>query len=171
MDPHYRLIRKITIITQILRVEIMNIVEALQAHAETHPTIYFLNGKMAYPDEIFCVGGFLPLIGRMAEQSVRRSLAGQNLGQCGFVYTPFRNSLFCEKIDVMPVDAGILEDSMRLSFLCNASANIVGMGYDGAIDLTPVYDFFMRVRVEDRDALVDHNEESTWPLYQRIQAS
>lgn len=149
----------------------MNLIESLQTLAEAAPTTYFLQGRMIYPDEIFSAQGFLPLIGRMAERKLARTLEGAALG-CGFNYTPFRESIFKERIDIALSGDGIHADSVRLAALNAASRDVVGMGEDGTLDLTPVYEYFNSMKQESRNALREATEEcSTWPLYQHIQAS
>jgi hypothetical protein len=148
----------------------MNLVEHLQSHAETHPTVYFLAGRRIYPDEIFHDSGFLPLIGRLAEKAARRVFKNEGLSRCGFIYTPAPKALFCEKIDIKPCEVGgLLADSMRLAFLVSASSSVVGMGHEGAVDLTPLYNFFMQIRPEERSAQVDELPETKWPLYQTVE--
>lgn len=149
----------------------MNLIDSLGAHAESHVTTYFLHGRMIYPDEIFGADGFLPLIGRMAERRLSRTLEGVKQ-TCGFVYTPFAASVFKEKIDILPAGDGIYEDSLRLAALVHTCRDVVGMGMDATLDLTPVYEFFTGLKRENRDALRDANEEfAQWPLYQPIQVS
>jgi hypothetical protein len=149
----------------------MNIVEALQSHAEAQATTYLLNGRMMYPDEVFGADGFLPLIGRMAERRLARVMEGVNFTS-GFSYLPVKGTLFAERIDVRPCTEGaqVFEDSLRLAALVAASADVVGLGIEGTLDLTPVYAFFTGMAQERRDTL-SRNEEVTWPLYQPVHLS
>ena len=140
----------------------INIIEALQMHAEeraaVNNTVYFLKNRIIYPDEIFSTIGFLPLIARVAQKAARRLLDADTLSECGFVYSPYK-------------DAGILPDNMRLLFLRNASVSVVGMDFAGALDLTPIHDFFMEIRQEERSARLEKLDDSQWPLYRPVQVS
>lgn len=189
----------------------MNIFDAVLEHAQLQPTQYFLRGRTAYADEIFCPEGFLPLIGRMAECRLGRVLSdqegfyplvggvsgcascgmphesaaidapGQTCPHCGFVarpvtdccgfsYIPLRESIFKERIQALPAGAGVAEDSLRLAALLQSCRDVVGLGLDATLDLTPVYDFFAAMQHDQRE-LLRTDERASWPLYQAIRVS
>jgi hypothetical protein len=152
-----------------------NLIEELQAHAQTYETGFFMNGRIMYADEVYSPNGFMPLIGRFAERAMQRTL-GIEIGkgkQCGFAYLPYASALLYERLDVAPVDENTLDDSLRLAYLRYASEQVVGLGYQGTLDLSPVYEYFMSMRDDERNAMRDarHEEPVTWPLYQPIQVS
>lgn len=151
----------------------MNLIESLLAAAEpTHipedqRTTYWLQGQIIYADEIYSPTGFMPLLGRMAERKVARILPADGMS-CGFVYQPGRDTIFGEMCFTAEPAKGIYEDSIRLAALVDVSQKVLGMGYKGAIDITPVYQFFMGLERGARDALLqaDDKELKSWPLYQ-----
>lgn len=146
----------------------LNIIEALQAHAETFETSYLLAGRMMYPDEIFCAEGFMPLIGRMAERRLRRNLNNPDMN-CGFSYVPLREGVFKEALMILPERDPMVSDSMCLAALRAACVDVVGMGVEGTLDLTPVFEFFTGTKPEQRNAMRQQSEEPiTWPLYQPV---
>lgn len=148
----------------------MNLIEILQDHAEKRTTTtYFLRGRMIYPDEIFAANGFLPLIGRMAERRVARALGNKEM-RCGFSYAPYRDSIFKERMDIAPVGDGIYANSLRLNALVEAALDVVGLGLDMTLDLTPVFSFFNTMPMQERSAL-RHKEDLVWPLYLPMQVS
>lgn len=156
----------------------MNLTESLLAAAEpTHlpesqHTTYWLDGQIIYADEIFSPSGFMPLLGRMAERKVARILATDGM-TCGFNYQPNRDTIFGELCFTEAAGEGIYEDSIRLSALVDVAQKVLGMGHKGAIDITPVYKFFMGLERGARDALLqaDDKELKSWPLYQVFPAT
>jgi len=153
----------------------MNIIDALTIHAEQrakeNSTVYFLSGRIIYPDEIFSSVGFMPLIARVAQKSARRLLGADQLSECGFSYSPYKESLLCEKINVMDSDAGVLPDNMRLLLLRNASTSLVGMEYMGALDLTPIHQMFMEISPDERSSMVEQLDETHWPLFKPMRVN
>lgn len=151
----------------------MNIQDGLMLYAEKSAqdqnSVFLLNGRMIYPDEIFSEVGFLPLIARVAQKCAKRLLATDQVSECGFVYTPFTGSLFCEKIDIRESDAGVLPDALRLSMLINASQSVVGLDHPGTVDLTPIYDYFMEVQKDERVSRLEAIDESQLPLFRPMQ--
>lgn len=151
----------------------MNLIEALLAHAEpedlpeSQRTTYWLDGGIIYADEIYSPQGFMPLLARMAERKIKRSLNLQVI-RCGFDYLPDRNGIFSECFNASPALDGVLEDSIRLAALSSAATEVLGMGYAGALDITPVYKFFSTMNRDARNALLqaEDRELKSWPLYQ-----
>lgn len=149
----------------------MSLIESLQYHAEAAPTTYFLHNRTVYPDEVFSADGFLPLIGRIAERRLARAFENDTL-RCGFVYTQTRESLFKERFEITPFGENLYPDSVRLSTLAQVSRDVVGLGFSATLDLTPVYDFFYNLKMENRNALRDNADEvQKWPLYLPIRVS
>lgn len=143
-----------------------DLLEQLLERAQKFDTTYMLKGRIAYPDEIFNVNGFMPLIARMAERRLKRVLEDAKVA-CGFSYLPHRNSVFKEILMVAPEKEGMLADSIILSTLDATSRELLGMGISGVMDLTPVYEAFTNMDPEQRNALKD-KELTPWPLFQPI---
>lgn len=151
----------------------MNLIEALLAAAESperpdeERTTFWLDGRIMYADEVFSAQGFLPLLGRMAERKLMRTLNVENL-LCGFSYLPDHAGIFSECFNAASAREGILEDGMRLAALHTAACEVLGLGFPGAVDITPVYSFFTSLAREKRDELLtlDDKEIKAWPLYQ-----
>lgn len=149
----------------------MNIIEALQAHAEAQDTTYLLDGRMIYPDEIFSAEGFMPLLGRLVEYRLSRNLNRPDL-QCGFAYTPSRVGVFKEVMILTGDCDVIMTDAIRLLALRQVAVDTVLMGKPGTVDLTPVYLFFAGKHPEQRNRLRDQQpEELTWPLAQQVRVT
>lgn len=154
----------------------MNLIEALLAAAESTArseedrTVFWLDNSIIYADEVFSAQGFLPLLGRMAERKVMRTLDVPDL-RCGFSYLPDHAGIFSECFNASPAAEGILEDGLRLAALHSAACDVLGLGYPGAVDITPVYTFFTGMARDSRDALIklDDKELVAWPLYQPLQ--
>lgn len=155
----------------------MNLMEALLATAERDDipedqrTTYWLDGGIIYPDEVFSAQGFMPLLGRMAERKLMRTLTSPEIN-CGFSYIPDRAGMFGECFAAAPPTGGVLEDSLRLAALCEAARDVLGMGIPGIIDITPVFEFFRAMPRDERSSLhqVEDKELKQWPLYQPMQA-
>lgn len=155
----------------------MNLMEALLATAERDDipedqrTTYWLDGGIIYPDEIYCAQGFMPLLGRMAERKLMRTLTSTDI-RCGFSYIPDRAGIFGECFTAAPSTEGVLEDSLRLAALAEAARDVLGMGMSGVIDITPVFEFFRAMPRDQRTNLhqVEDRELKQWPLYQQLQA-
>lgn len=141
----------------------MIIIDALQAHATTqeNKTAYFLRDRRISVEEVFAPDGFLPLICRFAEAQLKENMTGAK-ESCGFQYVGSDDTILGEKVEISTVEKGVIfENNFRLGALILASTAVVGMGVEGGIDLTPVYDFFVK----------DHaSEEATprWPLYRKL---
>ena len=154
----------------------MNLMEALLATAEQDDipedqrTTYWLDGGIIYPDEVFSAQGFMPLLGRMAERKLTRTLTSTEIN-CGFSYIPDRAGIFGECIMAAAPTNGVLEDGLRLAALCEAARDVLGMGKPGIIDITPVYEFFRAMPREQRGGLAqaEDKELKQWPLYQQMQ--
>lgn len=154
----------------------MNLIEALLATAEREDipedqrTTYWLDGGIIYPDEVFSAQGFLPLLGRMAERKLARTLTSPEIN-CGFSYIPDRAGMFGECFMASQPSGGVLEDSFRLAALCEAARDVLGMGTPGIIDITPVFEFFRAMPRDARDGLqkAEDKELKQWPLYQQMQ--
>jgi len=155
----------------------LNLMEALLATAEREDiqedqrTTYWLGDGIIYPDEIFSAQGFMPLLGRMAERKLMRTLTATDI-RCGFSYLPDRAGIFGECFTAAPSTEGVLEDSLRLAALAEAAREVLGMGKPGVIDITPVFNFFRAMPREQRASLnqVEDKELKQWPLYQQLQA-
>jgi hypothetical protein len=155
----------------------VNLIEALRATADPEgadeetsvaKTTYWLDGRIIFPDEVYDAQGFLPLLGRMAERKLMRTI-GATSAQCGFTYLPDRDGLFGERFGAaMSGNEEILQDNLRLAALCAAAEEVLGMGYPGALDITPVYNFFMGMTRDARNALLQVEELKLWPLYQPL---
>jgi hypothetical protein len=153
----------------------VNLIEALLAGAESmarseeERTVFWLDGSIIYPDEVFSAQGFLPLLGRMAERKLMRTLDAPDL-RCGFAYLPDHAGIFSECFNAAPARDGILEDGLRLAALHTAACDVLGLGYPGAVDITPVYTFFTGLARDKRDELLklDDKEIKAWPLYQPL---
>lgn len=154
----------------------MNMLEALLATAEQDDipedqrTTYWLDGGIIYPDELFSAQGFMPLLGRMAERKLSRTLTSPDIN-CGFSYIPDRAGMFGECLMVAQSTGGVLEDSFRLAALCEAAREVLGMGIPGIIDITPVFEFFRAMPRDERSGLTqaEDKELKQWPLYQQMQ--
>lgn len=153
----------------------MNLMEALLATAEQDDipddqrTTYWLDGGIIYPDEVFSAQGFMPLLGRMAERKLTRTLISPEIN-CGFSYLPDRAGMFGECFMAAAPVNGVLEDSLRLAALCEAARDVLGMGTPGIIDITPVFEFFRAMPREQRSGLpqAEDKELKQWPLYQTM---
>ncbi|MGX9718296.1 hypothetical protein ACWYXJ_29135 [Janthinobacterium lividum] len=155
----------------------MNIMEALLATAERDDlpedqrTTYWLDGGIVYPDEIFSAQGFMPLLGRMAERKLMRTLTIPDI-RCGFSYIPDRAGLLGECFSAAPSTGGVLEDGLRLAALAESARDVLGMGKPGIINITPVFDFFQGLSRDQRNALqqAEDKELKQWPLYEHLQS-
>lgn len=141
----------------------MILVDALQAHATTeeNKTAYFLRDRKISVDEVFSPEGFLPLICRFAEKQLKENMTGAK-ETCGFNYIENESTIFGEMVEISSVEKGkIFENNFRLGALIIAASAVVGMGIEGSIDLTPVYDHFIKSG--------ESNEESPrWPMYRKL---
>lgn len=141
----------------------MKVIDALQAHATTeeNKTAYFLRDRKIGVDEVFSPDGFLPLICRFAEKQLKENMTGAN-ETCGFIYIEDEGTIFGEKVEISEVEKGkIFENNFRLGALIISASAVVGMGIEGSIDLTPVYDHFIKAD--------DSKEVSPrWPLYRKL---
>lgn len=154
----------------------MNLIEALLATAEQDDvsedrrTTYWLDGGIIYPDEVFSAQGFTPLLGRMAERKLNRTLISTEIS-CGFSYIPDRAGIFGECFMAAAPTGGVLEDGLRLAALCEAARDVLGMGKPGIINITPVFEFFRAMPREERGGLTqaEDKELKQWPLYQLMQ--
>lgn len=154
----------------------MNLMEAMLATAERDDlpeeqrTTYWLDGGIIYADEVFSAQGFMPLLGRMAERKLMRTLTTPEIN-CGFSYLPDRAGMFGECFMAAVPATGILEDSLRLAALCEAARDVLGMGIPGIIDITPVFNYFSAMPREERSSLkqAEDKELKQWPLYQPLQ--
>lgn len=133
---------------------------------ENERTTFWLAGRILYPDELFSPQGFMPLLARMAERQIKRMLDAPDM-HCGFEYTPDRNALFSEACFALPAGGNVLEDGVRLPALVDVSRQVLGLGYQGSVDITPVYEFFTGMTGQARDAIkqADDKEIKAWPLY------
>jgi len=154
----------------------LNLMEALLATAERDDipedqrTTYWLDGGIAYPDEVFSAQGFMPLLARMAERKLMRTLTTTDI-HCGFSYIPDRAGIFGECLVAAAPTNGVLEDSLRLAALAEAARDVLGMGRPGVIDITPVFEFFRAMPRDQRSALrqAEDKELKQWPLYKELQ--
>lgn len=139
------------------------------ALAEEFRTTFWLDGGIVYADEVFNAQGFMPLLGRMAERKLMRTLAIPS-ERCGFSYLPDRAGLFSECFNAAPAEDDILEDAIRLAALHDAARDVVGLGYPGALDITPVFNYFRAMNRESRNEIVKNDDKDLpkWPLYQPI---
>jgi hypothetical protein len=155
----------------------LNLLEALLATAEQDDipedqrTTYWLDGGIIYPDEVFSAQGFMPLLGRMAERKLTRTLTSTEIN-CGFSYIPDRAGVFDECFMAAAPTGGVLEDSLRLAALCEAARDVLGMGTPGIIDITPVFEFFRAMPRDQRRGLTQAEDKDLkqWPLYQQMQS-
>jgi len=153
----------------------VNLIDALLAAAESmakseeERTIFWLDNRIIYADEVISAQGFMPLLGRMAERKLMRTLDVPNL-QCGFSYLPDQVGIFGECFNAAPAREGILEDGMRLMALHTVACDVLGLGFPGAVDITPVYTFFTSLARDKRDELLklDDKEITAWPLFQPL---
>ncbi|MBY0240039.1 MAG: hypothetical protein K2X55_12060 [Burkholderiaceae bacterium] len=154
----------------------MNLMEALLATGEQEDipedqrTTYWLGGGIIYPDELFSAQGFMPLLGRMAERKLARTLTSTEIN-CGFSYIPDRAGIFGECFMAAAPTGGVLEDGLRLAALCEAARDVLGMGTPGIIDITLVFEYFRAMPREQRADLkqAEDKELKQWPLYQQMQ--
>ena len=131
--------------------------------------MYWLDGGLIYPDEIFNARGFMPLLGRMAERKIRRVFHGQHI-DCGFSYVPDRAGIFTECFMESSDAEGLASFHVRLTALQAVAREMIGMGYPGRVDITQVFDFFRGLSNDARSNLQKLNEKELpkWPLYQPI---
>lgn len=156
----------------------MNLIESFLGAAapddlpESQRTTYFMSGKIVYADEIYSADGFMPLLGRMAERKLARVLNSDALVM-GLEYVPHKATIFGETCFAKEAGPGVFEDSVRLPALMAVAESVLGLGYRGAVDITPVYDYFMGLTRDARDKILQAEDEGTisWPLFKVFPAA
>ncbi len=138
----------------------MDIVDNLYKLAMVAPTTYRLEGRLAYPDEVYAPEGFLPYIARIAEIRMQRLIGGSGRS-AGFNFRPMRDAVFGERLEIRPYGDGVLEDPSRFIHLHRSAELGLGLGLREEIDLTPIYKYFVSLPEDGPE----RSDLAKWPLF------
>lgn len=143
--------------------EVKTIRDVLVGHAQVHDCQFLLTGIQVGAKELFSDELMLPVV-TVHAQSCALSLMGHGLG-C--IVRKDESALLKVRSDIPEFSFGRTSDLMRALFFIHSAEKIFGISRGGAIDCTPVFEFFNKP-LEERVDLTRQGVEVVWPMAQPV---